>query len=122
MKKILIVEDDKDIAMALTIRLKSVGYDVKVAFDATTGLMAARKEKPDLMLLDVQMPAGGGFSIAERAQNLAGTVGTPIIFMTASSEAGLCARAEALGATAFLQKPVESEQLLHYISAAIDED
>ncbi len=121
MKKILVVEDDKNIAMAMTVRLKSAGYEVKTAYDAMTGLMAARKEQPDLMLLDISMPAGGGFSIAERAQNLSDTVGTPVIFVTASSETGLRERAEELGAVAFLQKPVESDQLLRCVRSALGE-
>ncbi len=121
-KKILVVEDDRKIAMALCVQLKAAGYHVVTAADGVTGVMVARKESPDLLLMDISMPAGGGFSVAERVQNLAGTAGTPMIFMTASKEPGLKERAEELGAKCFLEKPYDFDVLLTEIKAAIGSD
>ena len=70
MKKILIVEDDPNIAAALSIRLKSSGYKVTVASDAMFGVSSAVSIQPDLALLDITLPAGNGFSVANRIQHL----------------------------------------------------
>ena len=78
-KKILIVEDDAKILKALSIRLKSEGFDVIGATDGMSGTALARKEEPDLLLLDISMPAGGGFGVAENVANMAPIAGTPMM-------------------------------------------
>jgi DNA-binding response OmpR family regulator len=119
MKKILVVEDDPKISMALGVRLRAHGYEVIVAFDAMIGLSQAVKQRPDLVILDVSMPAGNGFIVAERIQNLATTAGTPMIFITASKDPAFKTRAEELGAVAFLEKPFESEKILAAVQQAL---
>jgi DNA-binding response OmpR family regulator len=119
MPKILVVEDDKKLALALSLRLRAKSYDVKLAYDAVGGVMVASKEKPDLVVLDISMPAGSGFTVAERMQNLAATAGTPIIFLTASNDPAHRQRARELGAAAFLEKPYEIEELLEAIKRAL---
>ena len=89
MKKVMIVEDDKKIAMALSVRLKSCGYEVEASHDAVVAVSNAKTFKPDLILLDISMPGGDGFSLAERFNNLVDTAGVPIIFVTASKKIGL---------------------------------
>jgi DNA-binding response OmpR family regulator len=93
MKKILIVEDDKNIMMALTVRLRNAGYVVLVAFDAVMALGIAIKQRPDLVLLDISIPGGNGFMVAERLQNSTLTAGVPMLFLTASKQPGLRERA-----------------------------
>jgi DNA-binding response OmpR family regulator len=110
-KKILIIEDDRNIATALSVRLGSVGYEVTTASDALTGLTTAIKLRPDLVLLDVSMPAVNGFGVAERMRTLS-PAPTPVIFLTASKEPGLRQRARDFGAAAFFEKPYEAEDLL----------
>src|SRR5437764_12867534 len=83
MKKLLIVEDDQNISQSLAIRLKNAGYEVDVAPDALSGLEFAMRKPPDLVLLDISLPAGNGFGVAERLQSLLSTA-TPFIFLTAS--------------------------------------
>jgi len=121
MKRVLVVEDDKKVSMALAIRLKSQGYEVLTAADGMTGVSAAVKGSPDLILLDISMPAGDGFSVAERVQNLAGTAGIPIIFLTASRRLGLRDRAMEMGAVDFFEKPYDPDQLLTAIQKALGE-
>ena len=118
MKKILIVEDDPNIAKALSIRLKNAGYEVSVASDALTGLETAIKKVPDLVLLDISLPAGNGFTVAERIQSLIPTA-IPVIFLTASRKPGLRDKAKELGAAAFFHKPYEAEDLLGAIHLAL---
>jgi len=120
MKKILIVEDDQNIAMALGVRLKSAGYETLISYDALTGLEAALKHKPDLLLLDIGMPAGNGFTVAERVQALVPTR-TPFIFLTASKQPGLRNKAAELGAAGFFEKPFKAETLLPAIRKALGE-
>jgi DNA-binding response OmpR family regulator len=120
MKKILIVEDDKNVAKALAIRLKNAGYEVTVAPDAVTGVSSALKLQPDLAILDISMPAGDGFSVAEKIQELVLTA-TPIIFLTASKQLGLRQAAEKLGAAGFFEKPYDADELLEAIRCAFAE-
>ncbi|MDH3214881.1 MAG: response regulator [Candidatus Krumholzibacteria bacterium] len=121
MKKILIIEDDQKISMALSVRLKSKGYEVGCAFDGSQGVNLAVKNEPDLIILDISMPAGGGFLAAERLRNLANTANTPIVFITASKEPGLKEKARDLGAFAFLEKPFDARSLLAIIRRALGE-
>src|ERR1700736_5202684 len=110
MKKILIVEDDQHIAKALAIRLKSAGYEVTVSPDDMTAVAAAVRIQPDLALLDISVPAGNGFTVAEKIQELVSTA-TPIIFLTASKQPGLRQKAQNLGAVGFFEKPYEAGEL-----------
>jgi DNA-binding response OmpR family regulator len=121
MKKILIVEDDQNIAKALAIRLKAAGYEITVSPDAMTAVAAAVKIQPDLALLDISVPAGNGFTVAEKIQELVATA-TPIIFLTASKQPGLRQKARELGAAGFFEKPYEAQELLTAIRRALGEN
>jgi DNA-binding response OmpR family regulator len=118
LKKILIIEDDARIAMALALRLKTAGYETAVAYDALTGVTAALRERPDLLLLDVTLPAGNGFTVAERVHSMSATP-VPIIFLTASNEPSYRERARALGAAGFFEKPYEHSDLLAAVHAEL---
>jgi CheY-like chemotaxis protein len=118
-KKILVVEDDKRIVMALAVRLKGKGYDVVAAYDAVMAMRIAMQHRPDLVLLDISMPGGNGFMVAKRLQNEASTAGIPLIFLTASKQPGLRENAQDLGAVGFFEKPYEAEDLLAAIDGAL---
>ena len=111
MKKILVIEDDARIASALRVRLESAGYTVVTAGDGFSGLKMTMTHKPQLILLDIMMPVGMGFSVAERLKDL-GLGEIPIIFITASKRAGLRRTAQQLGAAGFFEKPYDAEELL----------
>jgi DNA-binding response OmpR family regulator len=117
-KQILIIEDDQKIAMALAVRLKAAGYEATMTYDALTGLHSAVRNPPALVLLDISMPAGNGFSVAEQIQNLIPTP-TPIIFLTASKQPGFREKAEKLGAAGYFEKPYEAEELLGAVRHAL---
>ena len=121
MKKILIVEDDRRIALAVAVRLKANGYEVLTAFDAMAGLSLCVKYLPDLVILDISMPAGSGFDVAARIRNLSTTAGTPLIFMTASHNPEFLTQAAELGAVAFIQKPFDDGELLADVRHALGE-
>jgi len=120
--KILFVEDDEKIVKALTIRLKSQGYDVVAAFDAIMAMSKAMEHHPDVILLDISMPGGNRFTVAERLQDSSLTVDIPVIFLTASKEPGLRERAKELGAVGYLEKPFEAQELLSVIQHALAGD
>ena len=119
MKTVLLVEDDKKITLALGMRLKAMGYEVASAADAVSAVAQARKCKPDVVLLDINLPGGDGFVVAERLQSLLQTSATPLVFITASKESGLKERALALGAAAFLEKPFDATQLADAIEMSL---
>ena len=120
MKTILIIEDDPLVAKALSIRVKSAGYKAAIAYDAATGLIVARKTQPDLVLLDINLPAGDGFLVAERLMMQFPTI-VPIIFVTASKDPELLQRAKDIGAAGFFEKPYEAQELLDAIEEILEE-
>jgi DNA-binding response OmpR family regulator len=121
-KKILIVDDERDIVKVLVIRLQSNGYEVIAAFDGAQGVFMAHKEKPDLIILDIRMPAGDGFSVAERLKRSSHTWTIPIIFLTGSPEREAEGRAMELGARFFIKKPYDPEELLDAVKRALEEE
>jgi len=119
MKKVLLVDDDNTILLGIGIRLKSMGYTVYTAKDAVSAVSAVVKNAPDVVILDVSLPAGDGFLVAERLQNLVVSAATPIIFITASENPMLRERAMKLGALGFLKKPFDATALADAIETAL---
>jgi CheY-like chemotaxis protein len=119
MKSVLLVDDDSTILLGTGVRLKSMGYTVYTAEDAVNAVSAVRKNVPDVVVLDISLPAGDGFLVAERLQKLVGSAPTPIIFITASDNPALRARAQKLGAVGFLRKPFDATSLANAIETAL---
>jgi CheY-like chemotaxis protein len=119
MKTVLLVDDDNTILLGVGVRLKSMGYTVYTAKDAVSAISAVRKNEPDVVILDISLPAGDGFLVADRLQNLVGSAATPIIFMTANENPALRERAKKLGAAGFLTKPFAATTLADAIETAL---
>jgi DNA-binding response OmpR family regulator len=119
-KKILVVDDERDIVKALTIRLKSNGYSVVTAFDGAQGILMANEEIPDLVILDIRMPAGDGFSVVEKLRQSDRTHRIPVIFLTGSPETNAEERAMGLGARFYIKKPYDPEELLDAVKRALE--
>jgi CheY-like chemotaxis protein len=119
MKSVLLVDDDNTILLGTGVRLKAMGYRVYTAKDAVSAISAVRKNEPDVVVLDISLPAGDGFLVADRLQNMVGSAATPIIFMTASENPGLRERATKLGAVGFLKKPFDATLLADAIEMAL---
>jgi CheY-like chemotaxis protein len=119
MKSVLLVDDDNAILLGTGVRLKNMGYTVYTAEDAVSAVSAARKIEPDVVVLDISLPAGDGFLVAERLQKLIGSAATPIIFITASDNPALRERAQKLGAVGFLRKPFDATALANAIETAL---
>lgn len=110
-KKILVVDDDADLRRILTRNLTLHGFDVACAEDGISCMSQVRKEKPDLILLDLGMPAGDGFISLQRLRNHPESAITPIIVLTASDDEESRRRALAAGANAFVPKTGGGEAL-----------
>ena len=111
-KKILIVEDDEDVSKGLRVIFRANDYIAVVASDAVTAVSQAKSENPDLILLDLGIPAGDGYLVMERLGNIESLASIPVIVFTARDEEGHRQRALEAGAKAFFQKPVEPAVML----------
>jgi DNA-binding response OmpR family regulator len=120
-KKILIVEDDADVRMGLHVRLKANHYDIFFAVDAISSVAEARKHEPDLILLDLGLPAGDGFLVMDRLKAVPALAIIPVIVVSGRSGAANRERALKAGAKAFLEKPVDNAELLAVIRQALGE-
>ena len=118
-KKILVIEDDADIRMLLKAQLGNEGYETAFAWDAVTALTIARKEDPDLIILDIGLPGGDGWVVMERLQTLAPFAMIPIIVVSAQPSEPNAERATAAGAHAFIEKPYEVETVLATVRDAL---
>jgi DNA-binding response OmpR family regulator len=114
--RVLVVEDDPDIARALNLRLRSAGYETSVAVDAVSAVGVARQFDPDLVLLDLGLPGGNGYAVLERLRSLASLAGVPVVVLSAWDREVNEPRALSEGATAFLAKPLDDEELLRVVA------
>jgi DNA-binding response OmpR family regulator len=117
--KILIVDDDFDLRRGLNLRLRANNYDVVYAADGLSTIAVAQKEHPDLIILDIGMPAGDGFTVMERLQRSAALACVPVIILTARDPQYTKDKALKAGAAAFFQKPADNEELLAAIKSAL---
>lgn len=120
-KKILIVDDDPDVRLGLHIRLKANHYEVIFAGDGVASIAEARKHMPDLILLDLGLPAGDGFTVMERLKASDALCLIPVIVVSARDRGTNMDRALKAGAKAFLQKPVANAELLAVIRKVLGE-
>jgi two-component system KDP operon response regulator KdpE len=120
-KKILIVDDDQDLLLGLTPRLKANGYRVISAMDGISAIGRARKETPDLVILDLGLPAGDGFVVLERMRSLPDLAAIPVIVLSAADPTVNEKRALDAGAVAFFQKPADNHDFLAAIRRALGE-
>jgi DNA-binding response OmpR family regulator len=120
-KKILIVDDDPDVLHSMHVRLKANNYDTSFAADAISAMAEARKSEPDLVILDLGLPAGDGFLVMERFKAVPSLASIPIIVVSGRDHRANHKRAIDAGAKAFLQKPVNNAELLAVIRQTLAE-
>ena len=117
--KILIVDDDPDLRMALRVRLRSNHYETVNAVDGYSAITQAIKEKPDIIILDIGLPAGDGFVVLDRLQRNPELADIPVIVLTARDPESTERAALENGACAFFQKPADNGALLGVIRARL---
>lgn len=117
--KIMIVDDDPELRMALKLRLRANHYETVSACDGYSAIALAQKERPNLIILDLGLPAGNGFTVLQRLQESDSLSHIPVIVLTARDPIGNEGRCLDGGATAFFQKPVDNNELLEMIRASL---
>ena len=111
-KRILIVEDDQDVAGLMRVILRKNGYDVAVSENGKAGLALSSRHRPDAILLDLNMPEMGGFDFLKHRHDFPDLGTIPVIVLTASRRPRDIERAIGLGAVDYVTKPVEYEALM----------
>jgi CheY-like chemotaxis protein len=118
-KKILVVEDETIQLTMVAKRLKAAGYEVVGARDGISAISTARKEQPDLIVLDLGLPGGDGFVVMQRLQTLLSTATIPIVVASSHDPVRNEEAAKRAGAISFLRKPVDFDKLLKVIAESI---
>ncbi|HAJ57472.1 MAG TPA: two-component system response regulator [Candidatus Omnitrophica bacterium] len=120
-KKILVVDDEPKIVQVITSRLKANHYETCAAFDGMQAVHLAHEQKPDLIILDIRMPAGGGMSVYKNLKMSSDTATIPIIFLTADASPETREKVLEMGAEGFITKPFDSEDLMKKVNDILGE-
>jgi len=119
-QKILVIEDEPVARADLEARLAANGYLVARAADAASALTVVNRERPDLILLDLGLPAGDGFLVLERLRKIEAFATVPVLVITGRSDPETRKRVETMGVAPMLTKPIATEALLAAIRAGLE--
>ncbi len=119
MPKILVVEDNEENRDSLSRRLQRRGFEVIIAADGRIGVDMAKAEKPDLILMDMNMPEVDGWEATKQIKAFPGMTEVPVIALTAHAMTGDRERAIAAGCTDYHSKPIEFTKLLTQIESIL---
>jgi CheY-like chemotaxis protein len=111
-RRLFVIDDDKMIHTVLRAALEKHGYKIHSAFDPVQAQMMVRQVRPDLIILDITMPGGGGFEAFKRLQMMSTTSQIPILVYTSIPPEELSAKIPASSSVAHLQKPAAPEAIL----------
>ena len=120
-KKVLIVEDDPVQVRLLSVQLRGAGYNVAVACDGVQSVIAVRRERPDLILLDIGLPGGDGYLVLRRLKALVHLSAVPIVAVSGRAAETEGDKMLAAGADDYFQKPVDSARLIGRIRELLGE-
>jgi DNA-binding response OmpR family regulator len=121
-KKILIIEDDYDLSALIIRHLHSADYDVLNVGDAIQGVQFARREMPDLIILDLMIPGGGGQNVLERLNRLHETQSIPVVVLTGVHDPEVKKKVLEAGAMEYLEKPYNAQELLRSVEEHIKKE
>jgi len=110
-KKILVVDDEPDVLKSVVFRLQKKGYQVLTATDGQAAMDLVQSDRPDLILLDLQLPVLDGYAVCRLIKRDKSLKGIPVILFTASSGASVAEEIEAAQANDCIVKPFEPEEL-----------
>ena len=119
--KILIVDDEKDWIQMLAMRLGHEGYQTEAAFDTIQATTQAVQLKPNLILLDIMMPAGGGLEALKNIRANVKTFSIPVIVLTARGDKQTKVAAEGLGISGYFVKTANTVELLAKMKEVLGE-
>ncbi|MEE8451096.1 MAG: response regulator [Thermoguttaceae bacterium] len=118
-KRILLVDDDREIVESMRVVLESKGYEIIIARNGNQGLAMAERENPDLVILDMMMPKRSGFLVLEKLRRTR-SVPMRIIMVTANEGSRHKAYAEMLGVDDYIRKPFAMDRLIDSVSRLLD--
>lgn len=118
--KILIVEDEVDIAEGLKARLEMEGYEADIAHDGKSGVEMAKSKRPNLIILDVMLPIANGYEACQLIKKDSSTKSIPVLMLTALPHVEDAEKAFAAGANDFLNKPYTNERLLQKVRKLLE--
>ena len=119
-RKLLIIDDDRAFVVLAAAILRDAGFMVLEAHDAMQGYMYAQQDPPAVILLDMQMPAGGGMSMLDKVRGIPRLSRIPIIIVTADTDEQLPDAVRAKGAAGILHKPVDRDTLVDLVNSILD--
>lgn len=120
-KHILLVEDEEDLAVLLSTRLRSEGYAVSRVSDGVQAMQQVMRLRPSLIILDLMLPGGGGLGVLEKVKMSVLTHDIPVVILTGMQDPGYEAKVLEKGVDAYLQKPYDPVELLTEIKRLIGE-
>jgi len=120
-RKILLVEDEADLANFLKLRLEAAGFEVAIAYDGKNALHEVRRAAPDLVILDLMLPGMDGYRVCRLLKYDAKFSEIPVIIMSAKSDPADKELGEKVGADKYLAKPFEADVLIRHIKESLKE-
>ncbi len=121
-KKVLVVDDEKDLAQLLSFHLVKAGYDVLIANDGEEGYQRYEQERPDLIVLDLKMPKLNGFEVCRKIRREKKDTQIPIIMLTALQDDADRLIGKVVGAQRYMTKPFKMEDLLQEVEWLMPND
>lgn len=120
-RKVLIVDDDRTQTEILAYRLKKQGFQTLTENSGESGLKTALDERPDLIVLDIQMPDVDGLEICQRLNDEVATCAIPVIIVSGTEDTGVVRHARNAGSRYFVRKPYDPNVLLTLIQSALND-
>ena len=115
MSRVLVIDDEADIVYMVKVILRSAGFDVEAASGVTDGIAALAGDDPDLVLLDLRLSDGEGWSVLEHLREQGRTEDVPVIILSAHASPSTAERAVRAGARAYITKPFVASALLEAV-------
>ena len=119
MKKILTVDDSASVRQMIKLTLSGAGYQVSEAVNGADGLSKAQACTVDLVVTDLNMPIMNGLGLIRELRKLPAYSGVPVLFLTTESDADIKKQAKAAGATGWITKPFQQDQLLSIVKKVL---
>ncbi len=119
MKKILTVDDSASVRQMIKLTLSGAGYQVTEAVNGADGLAKAQACTVDLVVTDLNMPIMNGLGLIRELRKLPAYCGVPVVFLTTESDAEIKKQAKAAGATGWITKPFQQDQLLSIVKKVL---
>ncbi|MDT8286052.1 MAG: response regulator [Elusimicrobiales bacterium] len=120
MAKILIIDDDDTVHLVYRSYLSKAGHSVESAYDGDEGLSMAALDRPDLVLVDINMPRLSGFEVLKKLKELPVSHGIPVLVITSLKQEHHAKRAASLGAAGFITKPTKMPELNAIVEKALE--